>query len=61
MVRTAEIVEVIRVTECRGAGTAEDRDRNVEQYWTKDGRLLVELDSRDRHQGDSPEALAGKS
>lgn len=41
---TAELVDVIHVTNLRGEGTAENPVRNVDSYFTLDGRLLVEID-----------------
>ena len=41
-VQRAEIIQVIHIREFRGVGTAKDRCRLVDQYWTTDGRLLAE-------------------
>lgn len=40
-----EMIEVIHTQAARGAGTKENPVRIVEQYWSKDGRLLAEYDS----------------
>lgn len=40
----AELIEVIHTIACRGAGVHGDPIRNVDQYWSKDGKLLAERD-----------------
>ena len=41
---SAQVVEVIRTTALRGDGTEAYPARQVVQYWTLDGKLLVEID-----------------
>lgn len=43
-IRTAQLVEVIKVTACIGKGTEEDPNRIITEYWSKDGRLLAVSD-----------------
>lgn len=40
-----EVVEVIFVSTDRGDGTPANPHRGVNQYWSKDGRLLADSDS----------------
>lgn len=42
--REVKVIECIHVTVVRGAGTASDIAREVEQWWTFDGRLIAEHD-----------------
>ena len=46
---SVEVVEVIFVSASRGDGTTESPVRSVYQYWSKDGRLLAELDTLFEH------------
>ena len=39
-----ELIEVIHTVALRGAGVHGDPIRNVDQYWSKDGKLLAERD-----------------
>ena len=43
-VDNARIIQVIETTALRGAGTAEDKCREVKQYWDFEGKLLAEFD-----------------
>lgn len=43
----AEEISVIHVVASRGDGTPDNIVRNVDQYWSKDGKLLAEKDSFD--------------
>ncbi len=38
------VISAIQIVVIRGAGTAEDRCREVTQYWTLDGKFLAEYD-----------------
>ena len=38
----AELIEVIHTVATRGKGVHGDPIRNVDQYWSKDGKLLAE-------------------
>ncbi len=40
----AELIEVIHTVATRGKGVHGDPIRNVDQYWSKDGKLLAEKD-----------------
>ncbi|NMV48353.1 hypothetical protein FOL80_01315 [Lactobacillus reuteri] len=40
----AELIEVIHTVAIRGKGVHSDPIRNVDQYWSKDGKLLAEKD-----------------
>ncbi|MEY8295024.1 hypothetical protein [Limosilactobacillus caviae] len=40
----AELIEVIHTVATRGKGVYGDPIRNVDQYWSKDGKLLAEKD-----------------
>lgn len=40
----ARVIQVIETTALRGEGTAEDKCREVKQYWDFDGKLLAEND-----------------
>ena len=40
----AELIEVIHTVATRGSGVHSDPIRNVDQYWSKDGKLLAEKD-----------------
>lgn len=44
MPEKAELVEIIHVIKKRGKGTSDDIVRLVDQYWSKDGKLLAEND-----------------
>lgn len=44
-VSEVKIVELIQVIFIRGDGTIESPIRTVKQYWTKDGKLVAEVDS----------------
>ena len=48
----ARIVEVIETVACRGDGSNEYPARRVIQYWSRDGRLLGEIDPMDEPQED---------
>ncbi len=41
----AELIEVIHTVATRGKGVHGDPIRNVDQYWSKDGKLLAEKDT----------------
>lgn len=47
----AEEISVIHIVASRGDGTPENIVRNVDQYWSKDGKLLAEKDSFDNRKG----------
>lgn len=51
----AKIVELIYTVETRGLGKNGDPVRNVEQYWTKDGKLLFEKDPCSKMQKENVE------
>jgi len=40
----AELIEVIHTVATRGKDVNSDPIRNVDQYWSKDGKLLAEKD-----------------
>lgn len=40
----ARVIQVIETTALRGKGTAEDKCREVKQYWDFDGKFLAEND-----------------
>ena len=40
----AELIEVIHTVATRGSGVHSDPIHNVDQYWSKDGKLLAEKD-----------------
>ena len=44
VIRAVERVWVTRVTTLRGAGTSASRYREVESYWSDDGRKIGEHD-----------------
>lgn len=44
--RLVELVEVIHVEILRGTGTNSDPVRVVHQYWSADGELLAEKDTK---------------
>ena len=44
MMEIAELIEIIHLKIRRGKGTDEDIIRLVDQYWSKDGKLLAEND-----------------
>lgn len=46
-VEEVRIVEVIHVRLVRGLGTSDDKCRWVQQWWTKEGRLIAENDPFD--------------
>lgn len=46
----AEEISVIHVVASRGDGTPENIVRNVDQYWSKDGKLLAEKDPFDNRE-----------
>ena len=39
-----DVIQVIKTVAVRGAGTEEDPFRNITQFWTLDGSLIVEFD-----------------
>lgn len=41
----AKVIQVIETFDNRGRGTNEDPVRNVKQFWSFDGELLMEDDS----------------
>ena len=41
----AELIEVIHTVATRCKGVHSDPIRNVDQYWSKDGKLLAEKDT----------------
>ena len=41
-----DVIQVIKTVAVRGAGTEEDPFRNITQFWTLDGSLIVEFDIR---------------
>jgi len=41
----AKIVQVIKVDGVKGWGVEDDSVRSIQQYWTLDGKLLVEIDT----------------
>jgi len=43
-INKAEIVEVIKIELDKGEGTRQNPFRGVVQYWTLDGKLLMEID-----------------
>ncbi len=43
----AKLVEVIETDELRGIGTVENPIRRVQQFWSRDGELLMEKDPCD--------------
>ena len=53
-VDTAEVIQVIRTTLTRrGDGTTESPIRVITQYWTLEGKLLVEVDPVAENRGKS--------
>lgn len=55
----AKVMEVICVLAERGRGTEDDPSREVTQLWTKDGRLICELNHSFEPEKDAAlEALA---
>lgn len=40
----AELLEVVHVQVLVGSGTEADTFRHVEEYWSKDGRMLARVD-----------------
>ena len=39
-----DVIQVIKTVAVRGSGTEEDPFRNITQFWTLDGSLIVEFD-----------------
>lgn len=40
-IRSAQVIQVIRTESKAGAGTEDDPNRIVTQYWSTDGKLLA--------------------
>lgn len=43
--KKAEVIQVIRVTSVRGAGTPEDPIRELIEFWSLEGYLLAQNDA----------------